>query len=83
MDAALDSIRGFERNDPRRHCRIEIAETIDEVMMLVRDYILLDVRCRRGPTPRRPGVLQSAGRPWMKIRSHRQKPMVPPGTRGP
>ena len=39
MDAALDSTRGFERNDPRWHCRIEIAETIDEVMMLVRDYI--------------------------------------------
>jgi hypothetical protein len=39
MDAALDSTRGFERNDPRWHCRIEIAETIDEVLVLVRDYV--------------------------------------------
>jgi hypothetical protein len=39
MDVALDKTRGFERNDPRWHCRIEVAETVDEVLMLVRDYI--------------------------------------------
>jgi len=38
MDATVDRTRGFERNDPGWHCRIEIAETVDEVLALVRDY---------------------------------------------
>jgi hypothetical protein len=39
MDATLDRTRGFERNDPGWHCRIEIAETVDEVLELLREYI--------------------------------------------
>jgi|SRR6185312_11908883 len=39
MDVALDKTRGFERNDPRWHGRIEIAESVDEVVGLVRDYV--------------------------------------------
>src|SRR5215831_2400515 len=39
MDIALDKTRGFERNDPRWHGRIEMAMSVDEVVVLVRDYI--------------------------------------------
>ena len=39
MDVVLDKTRGFERNDPRWHGRIEVAESVDEVVALVRDYI--------------------------------------------
>jgi hypothetical protein len=39
MDATLDRTRGFERNDPGWHCRVEIAETVEEVLGLMRDYI--------------------------------------------
>jgi len=39
MDVALDKTRGFERNDPRWHGRIEMAMSVDDVVGLVRDYI--------------------------------------------
>ena len=39
MDATLDTTRGFERNDPRWHCSLEIAETAEDVLHLVRDYV--------------------------------------------
>lgn len=39
MDATVDRTRGFERNDPGWHCRIEVAESVDQVLGLVRDYI--------------------------------------------
>lgn len=39
MDVVLDKTRGFERNDPRWHGRIEVAVSVDEVVGLVRDYI--------------------------------------------
>ena len=39
MDAVLDSTRGFERSDPGWHCKLEIAESAEEVLGLVRDYI--------------------------------------------
>ncbi len=39
MDAAVDRTRGFERNDPGWHCRLEIVETVDDVVRLLRDYI--------------------------------------------
>lgn len=39
MDATLDTTRGFERYDPRWHRSLESAETADEVLHLVRDYI--------------------------------------------
>lgn len=39
MDATTDRTRGFERNDPGWHCRVEIAETVDEVLDLARDYV--------------------------------------------
>lgn len=39
MDVALDRTRGFERNDPRWHGRIEMAVSVEEVVALVRDYI--------------------------------------------
>jgi hypothetical protein len=39
MDAVLDSTRGFERNDPGWHGKLEIAESAEEVVALVRDYI--------------------------------------------
>jgi hypothetical protein len=39
MDATLERTRGFERNDPGWHCRLEIVETVDEVLTLLRDYI--------------------------------------------
>jgi len=39
MDAMADRTRGFERNDPGWHCRVENAETVDEVLGLVRDYV--------------------------------------------
>lgn len=39
MDVALDRTRGFERSDPRWHGRIEVAESVDEVVGLVRDYV--------------------------------------------
>lgn len=39
MDATLDRSRGFERHDPGWHCRVEIVETVDEVLTLLRDYI--------------------------------------------
>jgi hypothetical protein len=39
MDAVLDSTRGFERSDPGWHCKLEVAESTEEVLALVRDYI--------------------------------------------
>jgi hypothetical protein len=39
MDATLDRTRGFERYDPGWHCRVEIVDTVDEVLTLLRDYI--------------------------------------------
>ncbi|HET9470198.1 MAG TPA: hypothetical protein VFO24_03775 [Usitatibacter sp.] len=39
MDAVLDSTRGFERSDPGWHCKLEIAESAEEVVALVRDYV--------------------------------------------
>jgi hypothetical protein len=39
MDAVLDSTRGFERSDPGWHCKLEIAESAEEVVGLVRDYV--------------------------------------------
>lgn len=39
MDATVDRTRGFERSDPGWHCRIEIADSVDEVVSLLRDYI--------------------------------------------
>jgi hypothetical protein len=39
MDASRDRTRGFERQDPGWHCRVEIVETVDEVLTLLRDYI--------------------------------------------
>ena len=39
MDVVLDKTRGFERNDPRWHGRIEMAMSVDDVVVLVRDYI--------------------------------------------
>jgi hypothetical protein len=39
MDVVLDKTRGFERSDPRWHGRIEVAESVDEVVGLVRDYV--------------------------------------------
>lgn len=39
MDAVQDSTRGFERTDPRWHCKLETAESAEEVVGLVRDYI--------------------------------------------
>jgi hypothetical protein len=39
MDATLDKTRGFERSDPGWHGRVEIAETVDEVLRLLRDYV--------------------------------------------
>ncbi|HEX3097110.1 MAG TPA: hypothetical protein VHQ02_05295 [Usitatibacter sp.] len=38
MDAVLDSTRGFERSDPGWHCKLEMAESADEVVALLRDY---------------------------------------------
>lgn len=38
-DATVDRTRGFERNDPGWHSRIEIADSIDEVLDLLREYI--------------------------------------------
>lgn len=39
MDATAERTRGFERRDPGWHCRVEIVETVDEVLALLRDYI--------------------------------------------
>lgn len=39
MDIALDRTRGFERNDPRWHGRIETATSVDNVVTLVQDYV--------------------------------------------
>jgi len=39
MDVTVDRTRGFERNDPGWHCRVEIVETVDDVVKLLRDYI--------------------------------------------
>jgi hypothetical protein len=39
MDATLDTTRGFERNDPRWHYSLEIAQTAEDVLHLVRDYV--------------------------------------------
>ncbi len=39
MGATVDRTRGFERNDPGWHCRVEIVESVDEVLRLLRDYI--------------------------------------------
>ena len=39
MDVKLDRTRGFERYDPGWHCRVEIVESVDEVLRLLRDYI--------------------------------------------
>lgn len=39
MDAVLDSTRGFERSDPGWHCKLESAESADDVVALVRDYV--------------------------------------------
>jgi hypothetical protein len=39
MDAVLDSTRGFERSDAGWHGKLEIAESAEDVVGLVRDYI--------------------------------------------
>ena len=39
MNAVLDSTRGFERNDPGWHGKLEGAQSADDVLALVRDYI--------------------------------------------
>jgi len=39
MNAVLDKTRGFERHDPRWHGRIEMAMSVEDVVMLVRDYV--------------------------------------------
>ena len=39
MDETVDRTRGVERNDPGWHCRVEIVETVDDVVGMVRDYI--------------------------------------------
>ena len=39
MDPALDRTRGFELRDPRWHGAIETVETVDEVVVLVREYL--------------------------------------------
>lgn len=39
MDAVLDSTRGFERSDPAWHCKLEGAESADDVVALARDYV--------------------------------------------
>lgn len=39
MDPALDTTRGFEQRDPRWHGAMETAETVDEVVVLVREYL--------------------------------------------
>lgn len=39
MDMVLDSTRGFERSDPGWHCKLESAESADDVLALVRDYV--------------------------------------------
>jgi len=39
MDAVLDSTRGFERSDPAWHGKLEGAESADDVVALVRDYV--------------------------------------------
>ena len=39
MNAVLDSTRGFERSDPGWHGKLEIAESAEEVLALVRDYV--------------------------------------------
>ena len=39
MDAVLDSTRGFERSDPGWHGKLELAESAEEVVALLRDYI--------------------------------------------
>lgn len=35
----LETTRGFERNDPGWHRRVETADTADDVVRLVRDYV--------------------------------------------
>jgi hypothetical protein len=39
MDLALDSTRGFQNRDPRWHSTLEVAETVGEVVELIRDYL--------------------------------------------
>lgn len=39
MAAIVERMRSFERNDPGWHCRLEIVETVDDVLKLLRDYI--------------------------------------------
>src|SRR5512142_2686180 len=39
MDAVLDTTRGFERNDAGWHCHLDLADSVDEVLEHVRDYI--------------------------------------------
>ena len=39
MDAVLDSTRGFERSDPGWHCKLELAQSAEEVVALARDYV--------------------------------------------
>ena len=39
MDLGVDRTRGYERNDPGWHCRVEIVDSVDEVVRLLRDYI--------------------------------------------
>jgi hypothetical protein len=39
MDQLLDSTRGFEKRDPRWHSAVELADTVDGVVRLVRDYL--------------------------------------------
>ncbi|HZZ94692.1 MAG TPA: hypothetical protein VFE23_19180 [Usitatibacter sp.] len=39
MEQTLDSTRGFERRDPHWHGSVEVARTVDEVVVLVREYL--------------------------------------------
>jgi hypothetical protein len=39
MDAVLESTRGFERSDPGWHGKLESADSAEEVVALLRDYI--------------------------------------------
>jgi hypothetical protein len=39
MNATLDTTRGFERSDPGWHGNLEVVDTAEDVLRLVREYI--------------------------------------------
>ena len=39
MDATVDRSRGFERNDPGWHRRVEIVDAVEDVVDLLREYV--------------------------------------------